>query len=253
MLTRFENVHSRATEGVFLISTWALFCSNAVKSMLKGESRVRENRIHGLVGEVKRNKCKLFNNKHLCSFTLVELLVVIAIISILAAMLLPALKSARDSAKRVGCLSNLKQIYQGFSMYASDWDNYLPTDVVVWQRKIASYIYGREIPDWQGPVNGNTPVMMCPSYPKNLEQNAWEHYGLNDKFITAYLVANTYNGRLDRCSNPSGTFLVLDSEYPMSTLNSVSMNFYRRHSGGINVLAADGHVGWMKEIPSSWY
>ena len=64
--------------------------------------------------------------RHRTGFTLIELLVVIAIIAILAAILFPVFAQAREKARAISCLSNIKQLSLGMAMYVQDYDELFP-------------------------------------------------------------------------------------------------------------------------------
>src|ERR1051325_1617972 len=95
---------------------------------------------------VTRNQSRI-TSYELRGFTLIELLVVVAIIAVLAAMLLPALNGARDTAKTVHCMNNLRQITLAAIMYAGDNDDYAPdpspsngVPYVAWMDVICQYM-----------------------------------------------------------------------------------------------------------------
>ncbi len=123
-------------------------------------------------------KCEL---KKVLGFTLIELLVVIAIIAILAAMLLPALESAREAAMQSKCMSRQKNIGTAFQMYMNDYDGFFPTNYYshqysrkwyTWPAMVQSYL-GGSVPN--DPIQVSNQIFNCPSFPVNpWASGAWQ-------------------------------------------------------------------------------
>ncbi len=102
-------------------------------------------------------------------FTLIELLVVIAIIALLMAVVLPALRAAKNKAKDVICLNHLSQIGKGALVYASEYDQHIPknggtalTVNVFWILAYAPYV-GEHYEEFEDYTESK--IFNCPRYP----------------------------------------------------------------------------------------
>ncbi|HVU07982.1 MAG TPA: prepilin-type N-terminal cleavage/methylation domain-containing protein [Verrucomicrobiae bacterium] len=199
-------------------------------------------------------------------FTLIELLVVIAIIAILAAMLLPALASAKQKAWAVTCTSNLHQISLGMKMFADDNNEFYPqsganiawntntpdASTNGWMQQIFSYV-------------GNTNAYHCPG---NVQlpvanQSPFNYFnGVRAAYIDAGQFAAVKNTRI---LFPSAYVLSGDTidnaqyffrddcdkdDYSQNCVggevNGTPAVQWQAHNKGQNILFADGHAKWYK-------
>ncbi len=213
---------------------------------------------------------KVVNKKSVCpsahGFTLIELLVVVAIIAVLVAILLPALSSARERAKRVVCMSNLRQIGMSERYYMDENNGYV-TPATFDYRLHLGYVtwIGALVATQQMDYDSDGyNIFLCPSQilPFGLDC----HYAINRE-LAGLLSLNGIRyqvGKLSNAQYPDQIIVVGDCDRDRSTgvvhllyawnwgrwSGNQELFYYRhseRHDGGANYLFGDLHVGYTKD------
>ena len=188
---------------------------------------------------------------------MIELLVVIAIIAILAAMLLPALSRAKESARAINCYNNMHQLGVAVVLYAQDHHDEFPRSQhsafahreLPWERSLASEL-GSSATAWTNLLAG---VYHCPSDKRtpsvtalSYALNVYYELGPDDDYVGK---PKTWR-RMAQVPHPSATILFAENaglsdhvmpEYWFSPTDAADLASHR-HNSRANYTFADGHA-----------
>ena len=193
----------------------------------------------------------------LFSFTLIELLVVIAIIAILAAILLPALNSARERGRSASCINNFKQLGTATTQYIQDNDGWYFVAAMGGSGKhwawgdstgaFTPYLGNDKCFVVGGYSDGKVSNFVCPSMPAPEGDDSTRSWALNSNFGLSQSAIKS-----SQVIKPSVTLLFGESEgvseriyvdfYVKPTEGTYTTYLVGRHNNSTNLLHCDGHV-----------
>lgn len=214
--------------------------------------------------------------KKTLKFTLIELLVVIAVIAILAGLLLPAMKKARDGGRMTECMNRMRTHGQVYLLYSDDNKGYLPSSVTMvggaYQLPglgtAPSGVYGnaalllnvyakyklKNVP--YNTVIPKSSLLECPSSTTNINYIGYCRYALNMTYVDDY---GSYKGSktVHAGRQPSMTMMAGESNFYnymhcwAGSADSITLGF--RHDGYGNIFYLDGHVAKRFRRQTPWH